>query len=237
MDLSVREVARLLGVTEKTVHRWLREKAIPAHRLHDQSRFNRVEIQEWAAARGLRMAPDLPDLGGGASPGAPSGASPRAPLSLREAIERGGIHFRVPGATAGEVLEAVTKLPGIPDAVDRSLLRDLLVGREALTSTGIGGGIAIPHPRDPLVVHVREPVVLACFLEHPVDFHAVDDAPVRVLFTLLSPSIRAHLQILARLTYALHDAALLKLLEKAAPPEAILDRLAAIESPERAFRS
>jgi PTS system nitrogen regulatory IIA component len=155
---------------------------------------------------------------------------------LRGAIERGGIHFQVPGGTAGEVLEAVTKLPGIPEGVDRSLLRELLVGREALTSTGIGGGIAIPHPRDPLVMQVREPIVLACFLEHPVDFHAVDGAPVRVLFTLLSPSIRAHLQTLARLTYALHDAALLKLIQKPASPETILDRLGAIESPERASR-
>jgi PTS system nitrogen regulatory IIA component len=226
MDLSVREVARLLGVTEKTVHRWLREKAIPAHRLHDQSRFNLVEIQEWAAARGLRLSSEI--LG---SEGAPDARS-----SLREAIERGGIHFHVPGETAGEVLEAVTNLPGIPDGVDRSLLRELLVGREALTSTGIGGGIAIPHPRDPLVVQVHDPIVLACFLDHPVDFHAVDGAPVRVLFTLLSPSIRAHLQILARLTYALHDAALLKLLEKAAAPEAILRQLGAIESQERASR-
>ncbi|HEY6221483.1 MAG TPA: PTS sugar transporter subunit IIA [Candidatus Eisenbacteria bacterium] len=224
MDLSVREVAHLLGVTEKTVHRWLREKAIPAHRLHDQSRFNRVEIQEWAAARGLRLPPDL----------LAPGSKPDAALSLREAIERGGIHFHVPGKTAEGVLEAVTNLPGIPDGVDRSLLRELLVGREALTSTGIGGGIAIPHPRDPLVMQVREPIVLACFLEHPVDFRAIDDAPVRVLFTLLSPSIRAHLQILAKLTYALHDAALSKLLQKPAAPEAILDRLAAIESQERA---
>ena len=227
MDLSVREVARLLGVTEKTVHRWLREKAIPAHRLHDQSRFNRVEIQEWAAARGLRLPPDLLAQGGKRD----------ASLSLRDAIERGGIHFHVPGESAGEVLEAVTKLPGIPDGVDRSLLRELLIGREALTSTGIGGGIAIPHPRDPLVMQVREPFVLMCFLERPVDFHAVDDAPVRVLFTLLSPSIRAHLQILARLTYALHDAALLKLLEKPAAPDAILRQLEAIESTERASRT
>jgi nitrogen PTS system EIIA component len=226
MDLSVRDVARLLSVTENTVHRWLREKAIPAHRLHDQFRFNRVEIQEWAAARGLRLRPDLLD----------SGAAPEPPLSLRGAIERGGIHFRVPGGTAAEVLEAVTKLPGIPEGVDRSLLRELLLGREALTSTGIGGGIAIPHPRDPLVMQVHEPVVLACFLERPVDFRAIDDAPVRVLFTLLSPSIRAHLQILARLTYALHDATLMKLLQKPAAPEAILRQLGAIESQERASR-
>jgi PTS system nitrogen regulatory IIA component len=100
-------------------------------------------------------------------------------------------------------------------------------------STGIGGGIAIPHPRDPLVVQVREPVVLACFLERPVDFHAIDEAPVRVLFTLLSPSIRAHLHMLSRLTYALHDPALLNLLEKPTTAGAILDRLGAIEHQEK----
>jgi nitrogen PTS system EIIA component len=222
MDLSVREVARLLGVTEKTVHRWLREKAIPAHRLHDQARFNRVEIQEWAAAQGLRLAPEML---------APAGP---APTSLRGAVERGGIHFDVPGENPSEVLEAVTRLPGIPDGVDRALLRQLLVGREALTSTGIGDGIAIPHPRDPLVMHVQEPVVLACFLKHPVDFRAVDGVPVRVLFTILSPSVRLHLQLLSRLSYALHDRSLLKLLQKPCTPQALLDRLESIESQERA---
>lgn len=224
MDLSIREVAQLLGVTEKTVHRWLREKSIPTHRLHDQFLFNRVEIQEWAAGRGLKLSPKI--LG---QQGAPDSAS-----SLRAAIERGGIHFRVPGKTPEEVLDAVTRLPGIPEGANRSLLRELLVGREALMSTGIGGGIAIPHPRDPLVVQVREPVVLACFLEQPVDFHAIDGAPVRILFTLLSPSIRAHLQMLSRLTFALHDAELSQLLEKPATAEAILGRLEAIELQERA---
>jgi PTS system nitrogen regulatory IIA component len=223
MDLSVREVARLLGVTEKTIHGWLREKSIPTHRLHDQSRFNRVEIQEWAAAQGLRLPADM--LG-------PEGA-PDALSSLRGAIERGGIYFNVPGATQGEVLEAVTRLPGIPDGVNRSLLCELLLGREALTSTGIGGGIAIPHPRDPLVVHVQGPIVLVSFLEHPVDFRAVDGAPVRVLFTILSPSVRVHLQLLSRLSYALHDRALLKLLKKPSTPKDILDRLEEIESQDR----
>ncbi|MGH7680375.1 MAG: PTS sugar transporter subunit IIA [Candidatus Eiseniibacteriota bacterium] len=224
MDLSTREVARLLGVTEQVVNRWLRDKAIPAHRLHDQPRFNRVEIQEWAAARGIRLSPETagPDR------------APAASSSLRAAVERGGIYYDLPGTSSTEVLEAVTQLPGIPEGVDRDLLRQLLVGREALMSTGIGGGIAIPHPRDPVVIHTPEPIVLTCFLKSAVDFHAIDAAPVRVIFALLSPSIRAHLRILARLTYALHDAALLEMLEKRAAPAAILDRLAVIEAQEQA---
>jgi len=219
MDLSVREVALMLGVTEKTVHRWLRDKAIPGHRLHDQSRFNRVEIQEWAVQRGVKVAPEHV---------APAGPALELP-SLRQAIERGGVHLQVAGRTPEDVLGAVARLPGIPEGVDRALLRQLLISREALTSTGIGGGIAIPHPRDPLVMQIQEPVALACFLEQPVDFHAIDGEPVRVLFALLSPSIRTHLQILSRLTFALHDATLQKLLRGPCTEEALLSRLGAIE--------
>jgi PTS system nitrogen regulatory IIA component len=218
VDLSVRDVARLLSVSEKTVHRWLRDKAIPAHRLHDQYRFNRVELLEWAAARNLRVTPELLHPEGGTE----------FP-SLRAAVERGGIHHDVDGRTPAEVLEAVTRLPGIPDGVDRTLLHQLLMGREALTSTGVGGGFAIPHPRDPLVVRVAEPVVLVAFLRHPVDYQALDGVPVRVLFTILSPTVRVHLQLLSRIGNALHDAAFLRLLEPATPSGAILDRLAELE--------
>jgi PTS system nitrogen regulatory IIA component len=95
----------------------------------------------------------------------------------------------VPGDRREKVLAAVSELPGIPPKVNRRLLYQLLVAREALASTGVGGGIAIPHPRDPVVVRVDEPLVLLCFLQDAVDFHSMDGQRVRVLFTLLSPSV------------------------------------------------
>jgi PTS system nitrogen regulatory IIA component len=219
MDLSVRDVSRLLSVPEKTVRRWVRDRAIPAHRLHDQIRFNRVEILEWAAARKLRVTPELLD---------PAGASGFP--SLRAAVERGGVHYDVGGRSPAEALEAVTRLPGIPAGVDRALLHQLLVGREALTSTAVGGGVAIPHPRDPVVIGVSEPAVLLSFLRHPLEYGALDGIPVRVLFTILSPTVRAHLQLLARLGSALHDARFLKLLQSGAAAGTILERLAVLES-------
>jgi PTS system nitrogen regulatory IIA component len=48
-------------------------------------------------------------------------------------------------------------------------------------------------------------MVTACFLDHPVDFGALDGKPVHTLFSLICPTVRSHLQILSRLSYALHD--------------------------------
>jgi PTS system nitrogen regulatory IIA component len=220
MDLRVKDVARLLDVSEDTVYRLAREGSLPAHRVGEQYRFNRVELQEWAATHGRRVSPRLFAAGGSVD---------EAP-SLHDAIERGGIYFDLPGNSREKVLEAVARLPGIPSGVDRALLQQLLIGRETLAPTAFGGGIAMPHPRDPLVVRVDAPHVLLCFLKEPVDFQAMDGRPVRVLLTVLSQSIRVHLQLLAQIAFALHDETLLQLLGGLPSREAVLDRFRHLES-------
>jgi len=220
MDLRVRDVARLLNVSEQTVYRWVRKRALPAHRVGEQYRFNRVELQEWAATHRHSVSPGL-----FARP-----ESAEVAPSLAAALERGGVYVDLPGATREEVLTAVARLPGIPAGVDRPMLAQLLIGRESLASTAVGDGIAIPHPRDPLIVHLDEPRVLLVFLARPVDFGAIDGQPVRILFTLLTPSVRQHLRTLAKLAFALHDPGLRELLNRAAPAPAILERIRALEA-------
>lgn len=221
MDLSVREVARLLSVSERTVYRWADQGTIPAHRLHDQYRFNRVELQEWAASQHRRVAPGL----------FTADDTPDPPPSLAAALERGGVHHGVAGATKAEVLHSLSRLPGVPGGLDRDLLCQLLLSRETLASTGIGDGIAVPHARDPLVLRVEGPTVLLGFLARPVDFGALDGEPVRVVFTLFAPSIRDHLQTLSRLSFALHDPTLRQLLRDQAGADAIVARLRALDAP------
>lgn len=215
----MRDVARLLNVSEQTVYRWARKGSLPAHRVHEQYLFNRVELQEWAALHKHHVSLEL---------FAPDGSAERPP-GLLAALEQGGIVHDLPGRSREEVLSAVAKLPGIPAGVDRELLYQLLLAREALASTSVGGGIAIPHPRDPVVAPVDQPLVFLCFLRHAVDFRAIDGQPVTVLFLLLSPSVREHLRVLARLASALHDEEVKKLLAAGAPSEAILGRIAAID--------
>ena len=197
MQLTVREVSGLLNVSEKTIYRWINQGILPAYRVNEQYRFNRAELLEWATSRKMNVSADLFE----------EPESNAAPLpSLVEALQAGGIFYRVDGTDKESALRAVVEHMRLPDEVDREFLLRVLLARENLQSTGIGDGIAITHVRNPIVLHVARPMIALCFLEKPVDFGALDGKPVSVLFSLISPTVRAHLRMLSRLSFALSDA-------------------------------
>jgi PTS system nitrogen regulatory IIA component len=105
----------------------------------------------------------------------------------------------------------------------------VLEAREAMGSTGIGDGIAIPHVRNPILLHVSEPFVSLCLLRHPVEFGAVDGQPVHALFVLVSPNVPAHLRILAQLGFVLRDPELRRRLRARAASAEILERIMEVE--------
>jgi PTS system nitrogen regulatory IIA component len=218
VKITVREAARLLDVSEKTVYRWIEQKKLPVHRINDQYRFNRAELLEWATAHRVPLSVEIFQE--------PEGDP--LPL-LSEALAAGGIHYRVPGASRDKVLHQVVALMHLPEEVDREFLYQMLLARETLGSTGVGDGIAIPHVRNPVVLHVR-PSVTLCFLEQPVDFGSLDGLPVRTLFSLVSPTTRAHLHLLSRLSAALHDAQLKQLVIEQGGREEILAAVRRVEA-------
>jgi PTS system nitrogen regulatory IIA component len=196
MKLTVKEAAKLFNVSEKTIYRWIEQKGLPAYRINKQFRFNQTELLEWATASRASISPNLlrePE----------SGTTP-LPDPI-QALESGGIYYRVAGTDRDSVLRSVVELLRLPDHVDREFLLQVLLAREALGSTGIGDGIAIPHARNPIVLNVERPTITLCFLEEPVDFAALDGLPVSILFTLVNPTVRAHLHLLSRLAYMLND--------------------------------
>lgn len=213
MQLSVKNVAELLNISEKTVYRWIDERKLPGYRLNGQYRFNRAELLEWSTANRINVSPRIFE----------EPESQSAPLpELSDALELGGIIYRVTGANKSAVLRNIVQMLRLPDSVDREFLLQVLLAREALESTAIGDGIAIPHVRNPIVLHVPQPTMTLCFLEKPVDFGALDGKPVHTLFTFISPTVKAHLHLLSRLAFALRDSHFKKLILQQAGREEIL---------------
>jgi nitrogen PTS system EIIA component len=219
MELSVRESARLLNVSEKTIYRWIKQGALPAYRVHDQYRFNRAELLEWATARRLNVSVDIF--------AEPQQTSPAVPLA--DAMAAGGIHYHVGGADRTAALRCVVELMPLPPDADREFVLHVFLTRESLGSTAIGNGIALPHVRNAVVMSVPRPMVTLCFLERPVPYDAIDGQPVHTLFTMLSPTVRAHLQMLARLSYALRQPAFAEVIARRGSREEILQACAQVD--------
>jgi nitrogen PTS system EIIA component len=190
--ISVREAAELMDVSQKTVYRWIKDGRVPSYRLGGQHFLEKSEVNDLIIREGLRPLPEVA-----------SDDSQEEDISLREMLIKGGVFYRISGTAKREVLQnALSMVRGLDEKVADPLFR-MFLAREELASTGIGEGIAIPHARGSLVGYVSQPALSLSFLESPVDYGALDGKPVHALFLLISPNVRTHLRILAKLSFAL----------------------------------
>lgn len=220
MKLSVKDAANLLKVSEDVLYRWVKAGVLPAYRINEEYRFNRSELLEWAISRQMDIPGDV------FVDGRPART---AQSSLADALEAGDVLYAVAGDDKAAVLRGIIDVLALPGEVDREFLYQVLLAREALGSTGIGGGIAIPHVRNPVILHLEKPAVTICFLKRPIDFQAIDGQPVHTLFLLITPTIRAHLHLLSRLGFVLRDKEVRAALGRQAPREELLELLARAE--------
>ena len=102
---------------------------------------------------------------------------------------------------------------------------DVILQRERLGSTGVGNGIAIPHGK---LASVNSIVGIFARLDQPVDFEALDDQPVDLVFLLLAPEGAGadHLKALARIARLLRDQDVAKKLRASRDAQAIYSVLA-----------
>jgi len=196
MKRSLKTVADALELPLSTVERWVRQGRIPIQRNGNQAVFSPAALERWAASHHLPFS-----LEGGQT----DDRTPEAVDTLVAAMARGKVCYDIGGKDTAAVLHAAVGCVDFLSAEVRDELYDKLLERERLASTGIGNGIAIPHPRDPLSRPPESPIITTCFTEKPVPFGAIDDQPVSVLFLLVSPTVKHHLNLLSRLSYCIRD--------------------------------
>ena len=221
VKIGVQEAARLLSVSEKTIYRWIRAGSLPCYRVQDQYRFSRGELLAWAISRrmnvleeafhdSLRVAGPIP--------------------TLAEAVERGGIHYRVQAPSKEEALKATVVWARASHQDSSDSLLKLVLAREALAPTAVGEGIAIPQLLYPNLLELDSPLISLVFLEDAVEYDSFDGHPVKVLLGLFSSSLRAYHILLNRLYYSLRDRKFVSSLHREDGRSQIMGHLARIEA-------
>jgi PTS system nitrogen regulatory IIA component len=208
MQLTVAQAAALLQVTEDAIYKFIDDDGLPASRYNDRYFLNPVKLMEWARHNQL----SLTETNDSKLP------------QLHEALEAGGVFHGLGGATKIEVLKSIVERLRLPNDVDRELVFEMLRAREEAASTGFGDGIAIPHARSPLLLHAKRPAVSLCFLDHAVDFHALDGKPVFAIFTIVCATVAHHLHLLSRVANAIGDKVFIELIRRRAESDALIGR-------------
>jgi PTS system nitrogen regulatory IIA component len=175
--LTLKEVAELLQVNERTALRLAHAGDLPATRVGGQWRVHPVELERWFfAARAENAVVD------------------EQPLLCGKHIV-----LDLDADSVDDVLDSIARhLADTGELIYPSVFKNALAEREAMMSTGVGEGVAIPHARHSITGLFRHPVCVFVRLAQPIEFHAVDGAPVDLVFGLAAPSNDLHLECLAR---------------------------------------
>jgi PTS system nitrogen regulatory IIA component len=121
---------------------------------------------------------------------------------LAELVARGGIFYHIPGRGPEQILTGIIdRIPGETLPVDKESLLKAVLEREALMSTGIGHGLAIPHPRNPVISEAEKQFVVIAFPESPADWNSLDGKAVHAVLLIVSASAKLHLHTLSKINF------------------------------------
>jgi PTS system nitrogen regulatory IIA component len=229
MALTIEDVAVRLNVPVETVHRWIRQGKIPMQNNRGRYTIRKEMFARWAEEHQLKVQPQPSTPVSGAT--AENGDAPDKcdPDRVLPAMKAGGIFYDIEGDAKEELLaSAVGLIPNLEDG-HRSLILEKLIEREQMASTGIGYGIALPHPRAIPDITLVRPQITTCFAARPVPFGAVDHQPVRVIMVLLSNTTKEHLSLLSKVAFILRDPGFRDQLMSVPPKETIFELVARME--------
>jgi PTS system nitrogen regulatory IIA component len=164
--LTIDEVAKYLRVSERTVYDWAQKGEIPSGKIGTVWRFKKSELEKWVSNR-LSLHKLTPHAGN---------------IHLETIISPDRIIFLNFSSKRDALLALAENISTAPQIKNRQEIAREILKREELMSTAIGRGIAIPHIR---LSSVTDLVVSVGISQTDIiDFQALDDEPVRLLFMI-----------------------------------------------------
>jgi len=223
MYLNLIQLAESFGVSEKVVEGWIRNEGLPHTPDRGVLLFDRAQVTQWAATRGLAVKVGFL---------APETAALASVLRLGPLLRAGGIWRDVPAAEVTEVFVRIASaLPGATPPV-RQMLGQRLRAEGGVTFAPVGAGYALPHPSTRITLGRDSGAVALILLRDalPPPEPRVDEVPVTRLLFFIAPSPRAHLDIIGRLSRLLSRGSLRELLAKGATDEEVFQCIDAADA-------
>jgi PTS system nitrogen regulatory IIA component len=149
---------------------------------------------------------------------------------LMSALRLGSVIPRLKAHTPREAMTEMVERADLPPELDRARLLQLLLEREALSSTGVGNGIALPHPNAQELAPGAAPRILVGLPRRPIEWGSFDQQPVDTICVLVCASGDVHLELLGGLARALNDPELRRLLQQRASRKRILGRFEELDA-------
>ena len=223
MILTLKELADYLRVNERTILRMLKSGQVQGAKIGGQWRFNGSQIH------GLFF----PQTGPGDQPQElPLTELParhlRITMSRVMSTER--MVMDMTATDVGGVMRELADPAFLNTLVlDVRGLRQQLLDREHLLSTGVGNGIAVPHPRDPIST-LRAPAVIVFGRSvKGVEYEAADSKLVHLFFLLCCQTIELHLHLMGRLANLLRNTSFIDALRECSSPDEVMRQVLAQE--------
>ncbi len=123
---------------------------------------------------------------------------------MNELVQQGAVVAALKAGSKKQVLQELSVRAAKLTGLHERQIFDVLLERERLGTTGVGRGIAIPHGK---LKELEQLQGIFAKLEKPIDFDAIDDEPVDLIFLLLAPESAGadHLKALAKVSRLLRD--------------------------------
>jgi mannitol/fructose-specific phosphotransferase system IIA component (Ntr-type) len=152
--------------------------------------------------------------------------------SLAQLVKRGGICYDISGDSKEEIISKIIESIPVP-VQKRETLLQAVMEREALISTGIEKGIALPHPRTPMIADNEEPFVAIAFPREKLNWQTPDNSEVHTVFLIVSKSAKQHTDALSKINYLCQQEIFYALLSTRTSKDKIIS---AIEEAEKYWR-
>lgn len=180
--LTIEEVAKYLRVSERTVYDWAQKGEIPSGKIGTVWRFKKSELEKWVNDR-LSINRLNPASGN---------------IQLETILSPDRIIFLNYSSKRDALLALAENISTAPQIKNRQEVAQEILKREELMSTAIGRGIAIPHIR---LASITDLVVSVGISQTDIlDFQALDDEPVRLLF-MIAAAANQHAYYLQTLSF------------------------------------